>query len=287
MAGGAADIETVTEGGVRTITFARPERRNGMDLPMFAAYYDALAEAEADDGVRAIVVTGARSSFCSGATPELLAQLASSGQQPGQQPGPVEESLDSALGHPAHLPLTMGTPLIAAINGSAAGLGLVHALFADVRFMADEAQLSAVFSRFGLVAEYGAAWLLPRLVGVGNAMDLLLSSRAVGAAEALRIGLVQRTAPRSEVLGAAQEYARQLAEFTSPTSMAIIKRQILDGLRTPAAEAVTESIALMRESFNRPDLSEALASTREHRKPAFGPRALTTPPGAPEPSNAQ
>lgn len=275
MAGETADIETVTEGAVRTITFARPERRNGMDLPMFAAYYDALAEADADDTVRAIVVTGARSSFCSGATPELLAQLAGV----GAQSGPSGESLDSALGHPAHLPLTLGTPLIAAINGSAAGLGLVHALFADVRFMADEAQVSTVFSRFGLIAEYGAAWLLPRLVGVGNAMDLLLSARAVNAQEALRMGLVQHTAPRSEVLAAAQEYARRLAESASPTSTAVIKRQILDGLRAPAAEAVAESIALMRESFERPDFPEALAATREHRKPAFGPRASATAPG--------
>lgn len=264
MSSNTAGIETETTGLVRTITFARPERRNGMDLAMFGAYYDALAEAEADDGVRAVVITGARSSFCSGATPDLLAQL--SGAADGQG---LADELNSALGHPAHLPLTMGTPLIAAINGSAAGLGLVHALFADVRFMAHEAQVSAVFSRFGLIAEYGAAWLLPRLVGVGSAMDLLLSSRAVGAEEALRIGLVQHTAPRADVLAAAQEYARQLAESCSPTSMAIIKRQILNGLRMPAADAVAESVSLMQESFDRPDFPEAMAALRERRKPAF------------------
>lgn len=268
MSSGTAGIETETRDAVRTITFARPERRNGMDLPMFGAYYDALAEAEADDEVRAIVVTGARSSFCSGATPDLLAQLAA----PQAHQGATDESVNPVLGHPAHLPLTMGTPLIAAINGSAAGLGLVHALYADVRFMAHEAQVSAVFSRFGLIAEYGAAWLLPRLVGAGSAMDLLLSSRAVGAEEALRIGLVQHTAPRGEILAAAQEYARQLAESCSPTSMAVIKRQILDGLSAPAADAVTESVSLMRESFDRPDLAEAMAAMRERRKPVFESR---------------
>lgn len=266
MSSSTAGIEVETKGLVRTITFARPERRNGMDLSMFAAYYDALAEAEADDDVRAVVVTGARSSFCSGATPDLLAQLAASGSQDASA-----DDFDSVLGHPAHLPLTMRTPLIAAINGSAAGLGLVHALFADVRFMAHEAQVSTVFSRFGLIAEYGAAWLLPRLVGVGGAMDLLLSSRPVSAEEALRIGLVQHTAPRGELLAAAQEYARQLAESCSPTSMAVIKRQVLDGLLMPAADAVAESVSLMRESFGRPDFSEAMAALRERRKPAFGP----------------
>ncbi|MFJ5529199.1 enoyl-CoA hydratase-related protein [Streptomyces sp. NPDC093261] len=265
MSSSTAGIEIETKGLVRTITFARPERRNGMDLSMFAAYYDALAEAEANDEVRAIVVTGARSSFCSGATPDLLAHLAGSETQQSHN----GEGLSSVLGHPAHLPLTMGTPLIAAINGSAAGLGLVHALFADVRFMAHEAQVSAVFSRFGLIAEYGAAWLLPRIVGVGSAMDMLLSSRAVGAEEALRIGLVQHTAPRSEVLGAAQEYARELAESCSPSSMAIIKRQILDGLLMPAADAVAESVSLMQDSFARPDFPEAMAALRERRKPAF------------------
>ncbi|MCW7946025.1 enoyl-CoA hydratase [Streptomyces hygroscopicus] len=265
MSSSTAGIEIETKGLVRTITFARPERRNGMDLSMFAAYYDALAEAEADDEVRAIVVTGARSSFCSGATPDLLAHLAGSETQQSR----TGEGLSSVLGHPAHLPLTMGTPLIAAINGSAAGLGLVHALFADVRFMAHEAQVSAVFSRFGLIAEYGAAWLLPRIVGVGSAMDMLLSSRAVGAEEALRIGLVQHTAPRGEVLGAAQEYARELAESCSPSSMAIIKRQILDGLLMPAADAVAESVSLMQDSFERPDFPEAMAALRERRKPAF------------------
>ncbi|MFI0235780.1 enoyl-CoA hydratase-related protein [Streptomyces sp. NPDC016845] len=268
MSKSTTGIEIRTDGPVRTITFARPERRNGMDLPMFGAYYDALAEAEADDGVRAVVVTGARSSFCSGATPDLLAQLAGADGHEGA----AEKSMDAVLGHPAHLPLTMGTPLIAAINGSAAGLGLVHALFADVRFMADEAQLSAVFSRFGLIAEYGAAWLLPRLVGVGHAMDLLLSSRAVGAAEALRIGLVQHTAPRDTVLAAAHEYAHRLAETCSPASMAVIKRQILDGLRTPADEAVAASVSLMRESFGRPDFPEAMAALRERRQPVFPPR---------------
>ncbi|WP_405636552.1 enoyl-CoA hydratase-related protein [Streptomyces sp. NBC_01178] len=264
MSRSATGIDIHTEGSVRTLTFARPERRNGMDLAMFGAYYDALAEADADEEVRAVVVTGSRSSFCSGATPDLLARLSAPQDPSGEDP-------DGFLGHPAHLPLTMRTPLIAAINGSAAGLGLVHALYADVRFMADEAQVSAVFSRFGLIAEYGAAWLLPRLVGVGNATDLLLSSRAVGAQEALRMGLVQHTAPRETLLSAAQEYARQLAETCSPTSMAVIKRQILDGLRMPAADAVAESVSLMRESFTRPDFPEAMAAVRERRKPDFTP----------------
>jgi enoyl-CoA hydratase/carnithine racemase len=249
-------IEVGTRDGVRTIAFARPERRNGMDLAMFRAYYDALADADTDPDVRAVVVTGRGGSFCSGATPDLLTALTGADAQ---------EALRTGLGHPPHLPLTVRKPLIAAINGSAAGLGLVHALYADVRFMAEGAQLSTVFSRFGLIAEYGAAWLLPRLIGVPNAMDLLLSARPVEAVEALRIGLVQRTAPRSEVLADAMEYARQLAENCSPASMAVMKRQIWGGLESDCAAAAAESVALLAVSFTRPDFPEAWAALRERR----------------------
>ncbi|GAA2224189.1 enoyl-CoA hydratase [Streptomyces amakusaensis] len=255
-------ISVTARGAVRTIAFARPERRNGMDLAMFRAYYDALAEADADPAVRAVVITGEGGSFCSGATPGLLAELTGATAQ---------EELLAALGHPPHLPLTLRKPLIAAINGSAAGLGLVHALYADIRFMAEGAQLSTVFSRFGLIAEYGAAWLLPRLIGVPHALDLLLSARPVDAAEALRIGLVQRTAPRQEVLAQAVDYAEQLAEGCSPASLAVIRHQVWGGLDTDCATAAAESVTLMSESFRRPDFPEAMTALRKRRKPAFRP----------------
>ncbi len=254
-------IDITTGLGVRTITFARPERRNGMDMAMFRAYYDALAEADEDPGVVAVVVTGAGGSFCSGATPALLDDLTGSDAQ---------ARLAKGLGHPPHLPLTLRKPVIAAINGSAAGLGLVHALYADIRFMADTAQLSTVFTRLGLIAEYGAAWLLPRLVGMGASMDLLLSARSVSAQEALQIGLVQRVAPRAEILRLAVEYAEQLALSNSPSAMAVVKQQLWRGIAQPAAEAVEESVALMDASFRSPDFTEAVAAMRERRKPVFG-----------------
>lgn len=170
-----------------------------------------------------------------------------------------------------HLPLTLGKPLIAAINGGAAGLGLVHALYADVRFMAHDARLSTVFSRFGLVAEYGAAWLLPRQIGVANALDLLLSSRTVTAEEALRLGLVQHTAARGAVLETALDYARALVGTCSPTAMAVIKRQVWNGLQQDAATAAEEAVTLMARSFELPDLKEAVTAVRERRKPRFAP----------------
>ncbi|MFE3460938.1 enoyl-CoA hydratase-related protein [Nocardiopsis aegyptia] len=256
-------VRTATSGGVRTITFARPERRNGMDLDMFRAYYDALVEADAAPDVRAIVVTGQGGSFCSGATADLLDRLAA---------GAAGQDLVEELGHPPDLPLRLDTPVIAAVNGGAAGLGLVHALYADVRFLADGARLSTSFSRFGLAAEYGSAWLLPRLVGTANALDLLLSGRAVDADEALRLGLAQHVRPADEVLPAAQAYAGELAAHASPAAMAMIRRQVWSGLETPLEEAVAESVELMTRAFSTPDFQEAVRAVRERRAPRFEPR---------------
>ncbi|WP_116246369.1 enoyl-CoA hydratase-related protein [Nocardiopsis sp. FIRDI 009] len=256
-------VRTTTSGGVRTITFARPERRNGMDLGMFRAYYDALAEADASSEVRAVVVTGQGGSFCSGATPDLLDRLAE---------GTEGRDLVRELGHPPDLPARLGTPVVAAVNGGAAGLGLVHALYADVRFMSSRARLATSFSRFGLAAEYGSAWLLPRLVGTANAADLLLSGRAVDADEALRMGLVQHVRPPEEVLPAARAYAEELAERSSPAAMAVIRRQLWSGLEAPLEEAVAQSVELMTRAFTTPDFQEAVRAVRERRAPRFEPR---------------
>jgi enoyl-CoA hydratase/carnithine racemase len=257
-------VLTATSGGVRTITFARPELRNGMDLDMFRAYYDALVEADASPDVRVVVVTGQGGSFCSGATADLLARLAE---------GPENRDLVRDLGHPPDLPARLGTPVVAAVNGGAAGLGLVHALYADVRFMASGARLSTSFSRFGLAAEYGSAWLLPRLVGVANALDLLLSGRVVDADEALRMGLVQHVHPASEVRAAALAYAAELAERASPAAMAVIRQQVWAGLESPREEAVTHSVELMTKAFAEPDFQEAVRALRERRPPRFEPRS--------------
>jgi enoyl-CoA hydratase/carnithine racemase len=176
------------------------------------------------------------------------------------------------LGFEPHLPLTLDTPIVAAMNGGAAGLGLVHALYADIRFLAAEARLATAFSRLGLIAEYGSAWLLPRLVGAGNALDLLLSGRKVDATEAYRMGLVQRVLPRADVLAAAQAYAGDLAAHASPTSMATIRRQVWSGFAETAAQSAAESVRLMAASLAGPDFHEALRALAEQRPPVFAAR---------------
>jgi enoyl-CoA hydratase/carnithine racemase len=269
-------LRVSTCGGVRTVTFARPEQRNAMTLEMFRGYYSVLDEADRDPAVRAVVVTGEGDYFCSGADPAGLQVLASSTE--------AQRTLRDELGFAPELPLGLSKPLVAAVNGGAAGLGLVHAMYADVRFMAEEARLATAFSRLGLPAEYGSSWLLPRLVGLGNALDLLLSGRKIDAAEALRLGLVQHVVPRAQVLQAAQTYAGDIAANCSPTSLAVIRRQMFDDLAAAPSASATRAIALMVEAFGRPDFAEGVAALLERRPPEFAAYAVPKSGAAPDPT---
>lgn len=246
--------------GVAVITLNRPERLNALLPGMGEHYADLLRRADADPDVRAIVVTGAGRGFCSGADLAVLALGADvlSGYAVTQEGLPT-------------VALTLGTPVATAINGPCAGIGFVLAIAADVRFAAPTALMSTSFSRLGLIAEYGSAWLLTRLVGLAHATDILLSGRAVAAEEAARIGLV--TAVDDDPLARAMDWARDVAAHCSPASLAVIKAQLLSVDRQEMGEAVDVSIAEMLASFRRPDLAEALAARQEKRPPTFAPRA--------------
>ena len=167
--------------------------------------------------------------------------------------------------------MTVRKPLIAAVNGAAAGLGLVEALYCDVRFCAPQAKLTTAFSRRGLIAEYGIAWLLARIVGPSRARDLLFSARVVLGEEARQIGLVDFLAEPEALLEEAVAYAADLAANCSPTSIAIIKRQIDEGLDQTFAESFDAAEELLRRSFDRPDAAEGVNSYLEKRPPDFPP----------------
>src|SRR3954469_16739276 len=201
-----------TSGGVATLTLNRPERRNGWSPELEAAYFAALDACDADDDVVAVVLTGAGSTFCPGLDTQRLSAVSSTG-------------LDLSGRPPVFRPRSFGKPLIAAVNGACAGIGLVQALMCDVRFAARGARFSTAFARRGLAAEYALSWILPRLIGVENALDLLLSGRTFDADEAHRLGLVSRVVEPETVLDAAREYARELARNCSPASMATIRHQ--------------------------------------------------------------
>jgi len=250
------------DGAVGIITLNRPDRGNAWTRQMQEDYFDGLDACAADPDVRAIVVTGAGRSFCVGADMDLLSQVAESG---------ARASTSAAATKPHTYATTIPKPVICAINGSVAGLGLVHALMCDIRIAAAGAKFTTAFARRGLVAEHGISWLLPRLVGPANALDLLLSGRVVLAEEAHAMGLVNRVTAAEDVLPEAIAYAKELATWSSPRSMAVMKRQVYAHLEVGLGEALAETNDLMAQSFTWPDLAEGVASYLEKREPRFEP----------------
>jgi enoyl-CoA hydratase/carnithine racemase len=251
------------DGGVATITLNRPEANNGWTGDMQNRYFDLLVQCENDPEVRAIVVTGAGKSFCPGADMQVL-----SGATKSTDGGGIGTQKDAL---PNFTPMLISKPIIGAINGACAGVGLVQALMFDVRIAAAGAKFTVAFARRGLIAEYGSSWLLPRLVGHSNAMDLLLSSRTFLAEEAKELGLVNRVVPREHVLEEALAYAHDLATNCCPTSMAIMKRQVLADYSATLPEATEHANREMVASLRRDDFKEGVRSFLERRAPSFAP----------------
>ncbi|HEV7528907.1 MAG TPA: enoyl-CoA hydratase [Solirubrobacteraceae bacterium] len=248
--------------GVATLTLNRRDRLNAWTQELERDYFAALGECGTDEQVRAIVVTGAGRGFCAGADMQELQTL-------GEQ-GVSEEQRDDARTAQTY-PLTVPKPIVAAINGPCAGIGLVQALMCDIRFAAADAKLTTAFARRGLVAEHGISWILPRLVGPARALDLLLSGRVVLGREAAAMGLVNTALPGDAVLEHALAYARDLAVNSSPASMATMKRQVYADLERAVPQALDEADRLMLASFAAPDFAEGVTSFLERREPRFAP----------------
>lgn len=260
--------------GVATVTLNRPDKLNAWTFSMEGEYRHALADAESRDEVRAIIITGAGRGFCAGADMSLLNSVQQGNLDVGDAPAASPPfgngaSIPEDFKKPHTFPAAISKPIIAAINGAAMGLGLVHTLYCDVRFASEDAKLGTAFVHRGLIAEHGIAWLLPRLVGLENALDLLLSGRIINGQEAHRIGLVSRVLPAAELLPAATEYAQTLAAKCSPRAMRIIKRQVWDGQLTSLGDATDLAINEMLESFSTDDFREGVLSFLEKRAPQF------------------
>jgi len=260
------------EGRLAVITLNAPERMNAIDAAMGRELDLALAEAGTDDAVRAILLTGAGKGFCAGASMERLEEVTASGGAGRGSPidlGAAFPHAEPALCRRYTLPLAIPKPVVAAINGACAGAGLSLALACDVRLGSSSARFIASFARMGLAAEHAIAFLLPRIVGLGFASDMLLSARAISASEALRVGLVSQLCEDADFPTFARDYARTLAEHRSPRSMAAIKRQLCLGLSETLGESVDEAASLTTESFGWGDLPEGVAAFRERREPKF------------------
>jgi enoyl-CoA hydratase/carnithine racemase len=251
-------VQESIEDGVALLTLNRPDRLNAWTAEMERAYFGLLEKCAAAPEVRVIVVTGAGRGFCAGADMQELQAIGN---------GAAQEAANDR--RPQTFPLSIPKPIIAAINGACAGIGLVQALMCDLRFAAEGAKLTTAFARRGLIAEHGISWILPRLVGPANALDLLLSGRVVLAEEAHGLGLVNHTFSPERLLEATLEYARELVVNCSPASMATIKRQVYSDLERGLSATLTEADRLMFESFTAPDFGEGVTSFLERRDPRF------------------
>jgi enoyl-CoA hydratase/carnithine racemase len=210
---------------VATITLNRPDRMNAWTAAMEHDVREAMTTAARDDDVRVIVLTGAGRAFCAGADMEALKTIDPDAVRRADNVPPFDMNRRSDWQtRYAYYP-SIPKPIIGMLNGATAGIGLVHALYCDLRF-AEGAVFTTAFARRGLIAEHGISWMLPRIVGHANALDLLMSARRVSSEEALRIGLVNRLYPPDKLREETWAYARDLADFVSPSAIAVIKRQL-------------------------------------------------------------
>jgi len=269
-------IQYEASDGIATITLNRPQRMNAWTGRMHTEYRWVLEQAEHDSSVRAIVVTGAGRAFCAGADARALeGHVAKGHYDPGTpaelaKPGyGVRAEFDADFAY--HFGLTK--PVIAAINGPAAGVGLVMACYADLRFAAAGAKLTTSHGKLNLPAEFGLSWLLPRMIGLTRANDLLLSSRVVLAEEAFSLGLVNAVLPPEELLPHTYRYARDLIMTVSPGSLRETKRQIYADLHRDVGTAVRRANALVERMATERDFAEGVAAFTEKRTPRWSGKA--------------
>jgi enoyl-CoA hydratase/carnithine racemase len=255
---------------IATITLNRPDRMNAWTQIMERDVRHAMETAAADDNVRVIVLTGAGRGFCAGADMDALKGLDPNDIRRAETGVPAFDmnrrpDWQTRYGYYP----SIAKPIIGMLNGATAGIGLVHALYCDLRFAADNTVFTTAFSRRGLIAEHGISWMLPRIVGHANALDLLMSARRVSSEEALRIGLVNRLYPADQLREQTYAYARDLADFVSPSAIAVIKRQLYDVPFQTLAEATIDANREMVVALRGSDFREGVASFMEKRPPRF------------------
>lgn len=272
------EILTHLEDGILTLTLNRPDRLNAWTGVMEEECRDVITKAGEDDAVRCIIITGAGRGFCAGADMGGLQQIgddadeagdAASAAAPARSAASDTEELDALYPGRFGYLYRCPKPIIAAINGPCAGIGLIFTLYADLRFANQEAKFTTAFAQRGLIAEHGIAWLLPRLVGEAHALDLLFTARVFKGEEAERVGLVNRALPANELMPHVMDTAKHLATQVSPRSLAIMKRQIRESYVQSFARSLDVANYEMEQSFASFDFKEGVDSFVEKRAPAF------------------
>jgi len=261
---------------VATITLNRPDKLNAWTARMEQEVRAAMHEAEHDENVRVIVLTGGGRGFCAGADMSLLGAIAQQGIGDRGQENFLRNTSNGGRQNVrpdfqkkySYFP-SIEKPVIAAVNGPAVGLGFIISLYCDLRFASDAARFGTAFAKRGLIAEYGLAWLLPRLIGPANALDMLFSARLVDANEALRMGLVNRVFPQDTFMDSVYAYAKDLASSVSPRSLRVIKNQVYNAMFQTLSDAFEVAENEMVESLQCDDFKEGVAHFLEKRAPVF------------------
>ena len=261
---------------IATITLHRPDKLNAWTATMEKEVRAAMHQAEQDGDVRVIVLTGSGRGFCAGADMSLLQAVTEKGPQDLHQDHLLRNTGEGERTNIrpdfqkrySYFP-SIQKPVIAAVNGAAVGLGFILCLYCDLRFASEAASFGTAFAKRGLIAEYGLAWLLPRLIGPANALDMLFSARLVDAAEAARMGLVNQVFPQEQFLYHVYAYAKELAYNVSPRSLRVIKQQVYNAMFQTLSEAFEASEREMMESLQCADFKEGVAHFLEKRAPVF------------------
>lgn len=266
----------VTE-AIATITLNRPDKLNALTKTMENELFSAMDHADKDDQVRVLILTGAGRGFCAGADISALDALSGQDLKKGDSGELKERIVPDRKRDGARVDFqkcwsyfpSIQKPIIAAINGHSVGLGFILPLYCDIRIASDQAKFGTAFSRRGLIAEHGVSWMLPRLIGISNALDLLFSARIIQADEALRMNLVSRVVPHDQFTETVRGYAAELAKNVSPRSMREMKREVYNALFQTLEEAIHDANADMMKSFACEDFKEGVAHFMEKRPPKF------------------
>jgi enoyl-CoA hydratase/carnithine racemase len=264
------NTEYEVAGGIATIWLNRPHRMNAWTGRLHTEYRHLLARADDDQAVQAIVITGRGRGFCVGGDAEALEGHSKRG---GYDPGTADDIATPGYGVAREFDAAfayhfgLAKPCIAAINGPAAGVGLALAAFADLRFAVPGVKLTTAHGKLNLPAEYGLSWMLPRIMGLGRANELLLSSRVFTTDEALELGFVNRLFEADELVEQTQAYARDLVASVAPNSLRQTRWQIYRDLHRDVASAVNESEALLDRMMTEDDYREGVAAFLGKRPP--------------------
>lgn len=260
------------DGPVATITLNRPARMNALTKVLEAELREAIELAGRDAAVRAIILTGAGRAFCAGMDMEELEVLPPEDihAEEWMRPYDMNRRADYQTRY-SYFPAAP-KPIICAINGAAAGLGLVMALYSDFRIASNAAAFATAFAKRGLIAEHGIAWILPRVVGPAHAIDLLLTARKVTADEALAMGLVNKLVPAEELLATARVLALDLSTNVSPRSVRVMKQQLWESPYQTLGESIALANREMVESLRSEDFTEGVAHFVEKRAANFSGR---------------